>query len=76
MTITTIAPSTQVSAFLSNPVLHLIDGKQVPAASGETFASFNPSNGESLAQVAFGDAEDVDRAVAAAVAPSTGPGAV
>ncbi|EID77362.1 MULTISPECIES: aldehyde dehydrogenase family protein [Rhodococcus] len=73
MTITTIAPSTQVSAFLSNPVLHLIDGKQVPAASGETFASFNPSNGESLAQVAFGDAEDVDRAVAAARRALDGP---
>lgn len=73
MTITTVAPSTQVSAFLSNPVLHLIDGKQVPAASGETFASFNPSNGESLAQVAFGGAEDVDRAVAAARRALDGP---
>ncbi|MBA8963841.1 MULTISPECIES: aldehyde dehydrogenase family protein [Rhodococcus] len=73
MTITTVAPSTQVSAFLSNPVLHLIDGKQVPAASGETFASFNPSNGESLAQVAFGGAEDVDSAVAAARRALDGP---
>ncbi|QZS56741.1 aldehyde dehydrogenase family protein [Rhodococcus opacus] len=73
MTITTVAPSTQVSAFLSNPVLHLIDGKQVPAASGETFASFNPSNGESLAQVAFGGAEDVDSAVAAARRTLDGP---
>nr|WP_271214057.1 aldehyde dehydrogenase family protein [Rhodococcus wratislaviensis]GLK41373.1 phenylacetaldehyde dehydrogenase [Rhodococcus wratislaviensis] len=73
MTITTVALSTQVSAFLSNPVLHLIDGKQVPAASGETFASFNPSNGESLAQVAFGGAEDVDRAVAAARRALDGP---
>ncbi|TQC45414.1 aldehyde dehydrogenase family protein [Rhodococcus sp. WS4] len=73
MTITSVAPSTQVSAFLSNPVLHLIDGKQVSAASGETFASFNPSNGESLAQVAFGGAEDVDRAVAAARRALDGP---
>ncbi|WP_213575867.1 aldehyde dehydrogenase family protein [Rhodococcus sp. USK13] len=73
MTVTSAAPSPQVSAFLGNPVLHLIDGKQVPAASGETFTTFNPSNGESLAQVAFGGEEDVDRAVAAARRALDGP---
>ncbi|RZL79430.1 MAG: aldehyde dehydrogenase family protein [Rhodococcus sp. (in: high G+C Gram-positive bacteria)] len=73
MTVTTVVPSPQVSAFLGNPVLHLIDGQQVPAASGETFATFNPSNGESLAQVAFGGEEDVERAVAAARRALDGP---
>ncbi|WP_009476580.1 aldehyde dehydrogenase family protein [Rhodococcus sp. JVH1] len=73
MTVTSAAPSPQVSAFLGNPVLHLIDGKPVPAASGETFTTFNPSNGESLAQVAFGGEEDVERAVAAARRALDGP---
>lgn len=43
-----------------------IDGKFVNAASGETFASVNPATEEVLAEVASGDAEDIDRAVAAA----------
>ncbi|MCA0907383.1 aldehyde dehydrogenase [Ruegeria marisrubri] len=42
-----------------------IDGKFVDAASGRTFDSINPATGEVLAQVAEGDAEDVNRAVAA-----------
>ncbi len=36
------------------------------AASGETFPSTNPATGEVIAQVARGDAADVDRAVVAA----------
>jgi aldehyde dehydrogenase (NAD+) len=44
----------------------LIDGRRVEAASGKTFASINPATGETLAQVAEGDAEDIDRAVDAA----------
>jgi phenylacetaldehyde dehydrogenase len=44
----------------------LIDGAWVPASSGETFAVFDPSSGEELAQVAKGSDIDVDRAVAAA----------
>ncbi len=43
-----------------------INGQFVPAASGKTFASINPATGDTLAQVAEGDAEDIDRAVAAA----------
>lgn len=43
-----------------------IDGREVPAASGETFATLNPANGQPLAQVARGGAADIDRAVAAA----------
>ncbi len=43
-----------------------INGAFVPAASGKTFASVNPATGAVLADVAEGDAEDIDRAVAAA----------
>ncbi|GIK76375.1 MAG: aldehyde dehydrogenase [Actinomycetes bacterium] len=41
----------------------VIGGELAAAASGETFASVNPATGETLASVAAGDAEDVDRAV-------------
>jgi phenylacetaldehyde dehydrogenase len=44
----------------------LIDGKLVDAASGKTFAVYNPATGTILAQVAEAEAEDVDRAVKAA----------
>jgi (Z)-2-((N-methylformamido)methylene)-5-hydroxybutyrolactone dehydrogenase len=43
-----------------------IDGKFVDAASGKWFDSFNPFTGKVWAQVAQGDAQDVDRAVQAA----------
>lgn len=45
---------------------HLIDGREVPSNSGRTFATIDPSTGSELARVAFGEAEDVDRAVASA----------
>ena len=41
----------------------VIGGELVFAASGATFESVNPATGEVLAEVAAGDAEDVDRAV-------------
>jgi phenylacetaldehyde dehydrogenase len=44
----------------------LIDGKLVNAASGKTFAVYNPATGTILAQVAEADAVDVDLAVKAA----------
>ena len=44
----------------------LIDGKWVEAASGKHFEGRNPATGELLATVAEGDAEDIDRSVAAA----------
>ena len=43
-----------------------IDGKYVDAASGKTFDSINPATDAVLAQIAEGDSEDIDRAVAAA----------
>jgi len=44
----------------------LIGGKWVEAASGKTFATVNPATAETLAMVAEGDAEDINRAVEAA----------
>ncbi len=40
-----------------------IDGKEADSASGRWFDSFNPFTGEPWAQVAEGNADDVDRAV-------------
>src|SRR5712664_513104 len=51
----------------------LIDGKWVDAASGKTFETRNPATGELLARVAEGDAEDINRAVAAARRAFAGP---
>lgn len=56
-----------VTEFLkSGPKKLFIGGKWVNAKSGKTFASINPATEEVLAQVAEGDAADVDAAVAAA----------
>jgi len=44
----------------------LINGKWEDAASGQTFATYNPATGEVLARVAEGNHEDIDRAVKAA----------
>lgn len=43
-----------------------IDGKFVDAASGKTFPVIDPRTEETIFQVAEADAEDVNRAVAAA----------
>ena len=43
-----------------------VDGRFVPAASGRTFADIAGRDGSTIADVAEGDVEDVDRAVAAA----------
>jgi phenylacetaldehyde dehydrogenase len=44
----------------------LIDGEWVEALSGKTFDTLNPATGERLAEVAHGEAADIDRAVRAA----------
>jgi phenylacetaldehyde dehydrogenase len=54
------------SGFLARPHHLFIDGKWVPAQSGETFAVLDPSTGREIAQVAAGGAADVDLAVKAA----------
>ncbi|EAQ79284.1 aldehyde dehydrogenase family protein [Blastopirellula marina] len=43
-----------------------IDGQWVPAMSGKTFATLNPATEEVIAEVAEGDAADIDVAVRAA----------
>src|SRR5579864_8503607 len=61
-----------VAGYLAKPRRLLIGGKWVEASSGKTFATLNPATGEVLAQVAEGDREDIDRAVAAARAAFDG----
>jgi len=63
----------EITAFLTSPRLLLMDGQWVPAATGRTFDTFNPATGGVLARVAEADAEDVDRAVAAASRALKGP---
>src|SRR5579862_1863755 len=55
-----------VSSFVSKTQKILINGKWVEAASGKTFATYNPATGETLSLVAEGDREDINRAVKAA----------
>ena len=45
---------------------HWIDGEARPAANGRWLDVFDPATGQAHARVAAGDAEDVERAVAAA----------
>jgi acyl-CoA reductase-like NAD-dependent aldehyde dehydrogenase len=53
--------------FLSdNPKKLLINGEWVAAASGQTFGTVNPANGQEIMQVALAGSEDVDLAVKSA----------
>ncbi|HCU87046.1 MAG TPA: betaine-aldehyde dehydrogenase [Verrucomicrobiales bacterium] len=61
-----INPSPRVQEFLSATRPLLINGEWKAAASGETFAVYNPASGAEIAQVAEGGAEDINQAVAAA----------
>src|ERR1700741_4613319 len=61
----TVTADRSVEEFTATPRQLFIDGSWVPAASGKTFETPDPSTGETLAQVAEGDAEDIDRAVRA-----------
>jgi len=54
------------SEFIKRANKLLIGGQWVDAASGKTFASYNPATGEVLTHCAEGDAEDINRAVTAA----------
>jgi acyl-CoA reductase-like NAD-dependent aldehyde dehydrogenase len=44
-------------------VLHFINGEEVASLSGRKFESSSPGTGEKIADIAFGEREDVDRAV-------------
>ncbi len=71
------SPVTEVSPtlrkFLAKPKQNLIDGKWLPASNGKTFKAYNPSTGEVLAEVAEGEAHDIDLAVKAARQAFNGP---
>ena len=68
------SPGSSRPAFLDGQdKLLLIDGKMVPARSGKTFDSINPSTGQALDRLALADAMDVDLAVAAARRAFEGP---
>jgi phenylacetaldehyde dehydrogenase len=69
----TITIDSKVEQFLGTPRQAFINGQFVDAASGKTFETPNPATGETLAHVAEGDAEDINRAVSAARAAFDGP---
>jgi phenylacetaldehyde dehydrogenase len=69
----TVTIDRNVEQFISTPRQLFINGDFVDAASGRTFGTPNPATGETLAHVAEGDAEDINRAVAAARAAFDGP---
>ena len=57
---------TAVQEFLtSQPKRLFIGGEWLEAQSGKTLEVRDPGNGQRIAQLAAGDAADVDRAVAA-----------
>ncbi len=60
------AKNSAALAFLRAPKQLLIGGKWMPAKSGKTFETINPSNEEVLALIAEGDKADIDEAVKAA----------
>ncbi len=65
-TATSHAINQDAANFVAKKGKLLINGKWTDAASGKTFATPDPSTGETLAHVAEGDREDINRAVAAA----------
>jgi phenylacetaldehyde dehydrogenase len=65
--------SPAVRQFLSQPKKILIGGQWTAAVSGQTFSVFDPATGETIAQVAEGEAEDINRAVRAARQAFQGP---
>jgi len=62
----TVTVERSVEEFTATPRQLFIDGQWTQAASGRTFETPNPATGDTLASVAEGDAEDIDRAVRAA----------
>ena len=62
----TVTLDRKVEDFIGAPRQLFINGQWTDAASGRTFDTPNPATGETLAHIAEGDAEDIDRAVRAA----------
>lgn len=63
----------KVKKYLSEPKKMLINGEWVASASGKTFESINPANGQVIAAVYEAGEEDVDKAVKSAKAAFKGP---
>jgi phenylacetaldehyde dehydrogenase len=63
----------RVHDFIASNRKLLIGGEWVDAASGRTFPTYDPATGEKIAEVAHGEAVDIDRAVRAARAAFEGP---
>jgi len=61
-----VSSEQQADTFVRSQHKLLINGEWVEAASGETFETINPATEEVLAEVAHGQAEDIDKAVKAA----------
>ncbi len=57
---------TSSRAYLSERHEHFIDGRFVAGSSGKLIAVVDPTSGQTVGQVPAGEAEDIDRAVAAA----------
>jgi len=62
----TVTLDRRVEQFIGAPRQLFINGQWADAASGKTFETPNPATGETLARIAEGDAEDINRAVRAA----------
>jgi len=62
----TVTLDRNVEEFIGVPRQLFIDGRWTDAASGRTFETPNPATGETLARIAEGGAEDINRAVKAA----------
>src|ERR1700691_1923635 len=62
----TVTLERSVEDFIATPRQLFINGQWADAASGKTFETPTPATGETLARVAEGDAEDINRAVRSA----------
>src|ERR1700733_9137433 len=62
----TVTVDQTVEQFTASPRQLFINGQRTDAASGKSFETPNPATGDTLARIAEGDAEDIDRAVRAA----------
>ncbi len=62
----TVTLDRRVEEFIGAPRQLFINGQWTDAASGKTFETPNPATGETLARIAEGGAEDINRAVRAA----------
>ncbi|MGW3956576.1 aldehyde dehydrogenase family protein [Streptomyces sp. NPDC004752] len=62
----------EAAAFVDRPHLLYIGGRFVPAADGRTFATYDPSTGQHIGDVAHAGTEDVSAAASAARAALDG----